>query len=90
MSAMANGSKRIPDGTYVRVCEQLPETAHRAPRQYVGRIVGTDMGLTKYQIGRRFGGWGEWRFADGGCWAFIGEVTVISEAEALAVPEAVA
>jgi hypothetical protein len=87
MATMAQGVERIPDGSYVRVCERLPEGAAREPRHFVGKVVGTDMGRTKYQIGARYGGWGEWLFADGGSWAFPGEVAVISEAEALAVEE---
>lgn len=89
MKKMRDGSERLPDGTYVRVEEVLPETAHRPARTYVGRVVGTDMGRSKYQIGQRFMGWAEWHFLDGGSWAFPGHVTEITEAEALALPEAV-
>jgi hypothetical protein len=86
---MYDGSEMLPTGTYVQVEEVLPETAHRVARSYIGRIVGTDMGRSKYQIGSRYGGWGEWLFLDGGSWAFPGHVTEISEAQALAAPETV-
>ncbi len=87
---MADGSEMLAEGTYVQVDEKLPESASREARSYIGVIVGTDMGRTKYHIGVRYMGWSEWHFLDGGSWAFIGEVTAISEAEALALPEAVA
>jgi hypothetical protein len=84
---MHDGSEMLPKGTYVRVEKRLPESAHREARSYVGVIVGTDMFASKYHIGQRYMGWSEWHFMDGGSWAFIGEVTVISEEEAFALPE---
>lgn len=84
MQKMCDGSDRIPDGSYVRVAERLPEGAGREARHYIGRIAGTDMGCSKYQVGVRYAGWGKWLFTDDGAWAFPREVTVISEAEALA------
>lgn len=63
----------LPVGTLVRVTP----FGDRPP--YVAKIVGYDMGRTKYEIGARFAGWSEWLFADGGSWAFPGEVETISE-----------
>ncbi len=85
MATMYDGSARLPDGTYVRVTERTCEETGPA-RAFVGRIVGTDIGRTKYEVGGRYGGWGKWLFLKGGCWAFPGEVEEISEAEALAAP----
>lgn len=88
MESMWDGSPRIPDGTYVRVYERRPENATRPARSYIGRVVGTDMAGSKYQVGERYGGWGRWHFADGGRWAFPREVSVIDEEEALQAGEA--
>lgn len=68
----------LPVGAYVRVTE--PD---RLP--YVAKVVGYDMGRTKYEVGRRYGGWGEWLFCDGGTWVFPGHAKQISEQEALQV-----
>lgn len=84
---MTDGSDRLPDGTYVRVDERLPEGAHREERHFVGVIVGTDLFASKYQVGERYGGWGGWRFAEGGSWVFPREVTVISAEQALEISE---
>ncbi len=70
----------LPPGTYVIVHESLTSS-----RAYIGRVVGYDMGHSKYHIGARYGGWGEWLFTDGGSWAFPGQVEEISEDEALRV-----
>ncbi len=70
----------LPVGTYVRVRDHGP-----SPRAYIGRVVGYDLFHSKYHIGARYGGWGEWLFLDGGSWAFPGEVEEITEAEALRV-----
>lgn len=67
----------LPVDTYVRATQSWREEP-----SYVARIVGYDMGRTKYQLGRRFPGWGEWLFLDGGSWAFPGEVEEITEEEA--------
>jgi hypothetical protein len=85
MEKMLDGSAMLTPGTYVRVSRTRggqPE----AP--FIAKIVGTDMGRTKYEVGARFPGWGMWHFLDGGGWAFTGEVELITEAEAWAVPEA--
>lgn len=92
---MADGSEMLPAGTYVRVDKRLPvdgygsafEQQRSIRESYIGVIVGTDVFGSKYHIGGRYMGWSEWHFLDGGSWAFIGEVTPISEAEALALPE---
>lgn len=63
---------KLPVGTIVRVTERGP-----GARQYVGRIVGYDMWRSKYEIGQRYGGWGEWLYSDGGSWAFASWVEAI-------------
>ncbi len=71
----------LPVGTYVKVTE------HGTGRTYIAKVVGYDIGHTKYQLGARYGGWGEWLFLDGGSWAFPRDVAEISEAEALYMPD---
>lgn len=71
-------SELFPVGTYVRV------TVAGRPAD-IGKVVGYDIGHSKYEIGIRYGGWGEWLFLDGGTWAFPSEVEAIDEAEALKV-----
>ncbi len=70
----------LPVGAYVRVTERRGSS----PRAYIARVVRYAGG--KYELGSRFAGWDRWLFADGGSWAFVSEVTEISEAEATAVP----
>ncbi len=72
-------SALLPVGTFVRVVEQYDG------RTYIGKVVGYDLGRTKYSIGMRFPGWDRWLFAAGGSWAFLGEVEQISEEEATKV-----
>jgi hypothetical protein len=92
MSTMADGTPMLAPGTYVRVRERAVVDRQtgaeiRPASTYVGKVVGTDMGRSKYHVGRRYPGWGEWCFHDeGGSWAFIGEVEVIDEADARRVP----
>lgn len=91
MVTMADGSPMLPSGTYVRVVRQEVRDAEGEvvfPAQtFIARVVGTDMFRSKYEVAPRYAGWAEWLFLDGGDWAFIGEVTAIDEAEALAPPE---
>jgi hypothetical protein len=68
-------SRLLPVATYVKV------TPPDGP-PFVARIVGYDMGHTKYEVGRRYGGWGRWLFADGGTWVLPHEVEAIGAAEA--------
>lgn len=70
----------LPPGTYIRYNDHQQHTR-------VAVVVGTDMGRTKYEIGHRIGGWGEWLWADGGAWAFPSQVEVITEQEATAAPK---
>jgi hypothetical protein len=56
--------------TIVRVTERGPG----ARASFIARIVGTDMFATKYELGVRYCGWGEYRFLDGGTWASPDEV----------------
>lgn len=76
-------AKLLPIGTYIRVVE--PGEYARPP--YVGVIVGYDMGRTKYELGLRYGGWGEWLFLKGGSWTFPSWTTEITEAEAKLIPQ---
>lgn len=79
---MANASRTdLPVGTYVRVTEHGLNP--RPP--YIAKVVGTDMGCTKYEVGVRYAVWRSWRFLDGGTWAFPSQVEEISEAEATRV-----
>ena len=55
--------------TIVRV---NPTDGHREP--FIARVVGTDMGRTKYHLGARYCGWNEYLFLDGGTWASPDEV----------------
>lgn len=68
----------LPVGTYVRV------TDHEHPT-VIGKVVGYDIGHSKYEIGVRYAGWGEWLFLNGGTWAFPREVEEIDADEALNV-----
>lgn len=71
----------LPVGTYVLVTERGPDA--RPP--YFARVVGTDLFGSKYQVGMRYGGWGQWLFLDGGSWAFPEWVREVTEAEATAI-----
>ena len=90
MEKMADGSPMLAPGTYVRVHIQAArDTAGQVvcPEEtFIAKVVGTDMWRSKYELGRRYPQWDRWEFMDGGCWAFIGSVTEISEDEARAVP----
>ena len=72
---MANIEKRqlmpeemLPVGMLVDVHD------HSAGIRYVATIVGYDAFHTKYELSRRFLGWGEYIWSDGGWWAFRHEV----------------
>ncbi len=75
-------SKLLPVGAYVRVTD-LGEDARPS---YVAIVRGYDMGHTKYEVGRRFGGWGRWLFGAGNDWTFPSWCVEITEAEATALP----
>jgi hypothetical protein len=45
----------------------------------VAKVVGYDIGGTKYELGLRYAGWDEWKWQDGGTWAFPSQVSVYSE-----------
>lgn len=92
METMYDGSPMLAPGTYVRVVRGDLYDEHRTrvviPRRtFIARVVGTDQGRSKYQVGERIGGWGRWLFADGGEWAFISQVTEISADEALEITQ---
>jgi hypothetical protein len=67
----------LPVGTVVTVTE--PETDVLDGRIYVAKVVGYDMGRTKYELGARYAGWSGWKFTDGGCWASPAWVTPCDE-----------
>jgi hypothetical protein len=70
-------SALLPVGAIVRVTER--HTLARPP--YVAEGVGYDIGRTRCHLGARYGGWGEWLFADGGRWAFLDEVEPCAEGQ---------
>ena len=81
----------LPVGTYVLV--QDPgcwDTAQRrmvvAPRAYYARVVGYDLFRSKYELGARWAGWGEWHFSECGSWAGPRWCTEVTEQEALTAP----
>lgn len=75
----------LPVGAYVRVTDAYVTGDGPNPRTFIGRVVGYDLGHSKYEIGTRYGGWGEWLFTKGGTWAFPRDVEQISKEEALRV-----
>lgn len=81
----------LPVGTYVLVRDpgcRSSETGEQImePREYYAIVRGYDMGRTKYEVGRRFMGWSEWHFADGGHWSFPDWCTEVTEDEVMAIP----
>lgn len=78
MSEIAGGAN-LPVGSFVRVTEP----GDVAP--YFARIAGYDMFRTKYEVGRRFPGVSEWRFANGGTWVFPSWVQEVPVSEAIGV-----
>lgn len=90
MARMADGSETILAGTYVRVDQRAVRDGEREvipARTFYAKVVGTDGGAGMYEVGRRFAGAQEWRFGDGGWWAFPREVTVLEDQEeALRIP----
>lgn len=74
----------LPVGTYVLVTERGED----ACPPYYAIVRGHDLHRTKYELGRRYGGWGTWLFAKGSTWAFPGECRKVTKAEATAIPEA--
>ncbi|MFG3710949.1 hypothetical protein [Micromonospora sp. NPDC047730] len=65
----------LPVGTFVEVTE------YGDGQRYIAVIVGYDLGRSKYEVGHRYAGWGEWRWLDGGAWVFPGEVEEIKTKE---------
>jgi hypothetical protein len=63
----------LPIGTIVNVMHP------GATYSDVAKVVGYDIGGTKYELGLRYAGWGEWKWQDGGTWAFPLHVSVYSE-----------
>lgn len=85
----------LPVGTYVLVkdpgCRNTAYSGYEVewliePCEYYAVVVGYDMFRSKYEVGIRFGGWGEWLFGKGGYWPFPQWVTEVTEAEAKAIP----
>lgn len=83
-------SALLPVGTYVLVrdpgCRTETGVQILDPVEYYAVIVGYDMGRTKYEAGRRYGGWGEWLFLKGGDWPFPSWCTEVTEEEARRLP----
>lgn len=48
---------------------------------FIARIVGTDLFHSKYQVGRRYCGWNEYRYSSLGTWAFPREVEPLATAD---------
>lgn len=84
-------SKLLPVGTYVLVRDPGLKTESGTrlmePCECYAVIRGYDMGRTKYQVGKRFPGWGEWLFTQGGSWTFPSWCTEVTEEEATRIPE---
>ena len=85
-------SKLLPVGAYVLVSDlgcRDSEAGQQIiePREYYAIVRGYDMGRTKYEIGRRFPGWGEWLFGAGNDWTFPAWCTEVTEEEAMRIPE---
>lgn len=70
-------------GSYVLVSER----GQLARKPYFARVRGYDLHRTKYEIGRRYAGWGLWLFAKGGEWAFPGWCVPVSKDVATAFSE---
>lgn len=84
-------SKLLPVGTYVLVKDPgvrdtVTGRQHVEPREYYAIVRGYDMWRSKYQVGRRFMGWSEWLFSDGGTWAFREWCTEVTEDEVMRIP----
>lgn len=84
-------SKLLPVGTYVLVRDPglKSEWGQRLmePGEYYAVIRDYDMGRTKYEVGRRFGGWDQWLFGAGNHWTFPSWCTEVTEEEANRTPE---
>lgn len=84
-------SKLLPVGTYVLVHDLGLKTEMgqqlQEPHEYYAVIRGYDMGRTKYEVGRRFPGWGRWLFGAGNVWPFPSWCTEVTEEEANHIPE---
>lgn len=76
-------SDLLPIGAYVRFREYSHGFAATEERTRVGRVVGYDIGHSKYHLGARYPGWGKWLFAKNGTWVFPNTVEEITEEEAL-------
>lgn len=57
----------LPVGTVVRVTEARHGFG-TVISEYVAQVVGYDIGRTKYHLGKRYMGWSEYHFLDGGSW----------------------
>ena len=66
----------LPVGTYVRVEEPDPPGRPDEGAIWWGKVVGYDMGRTKYEIGQEYL---PGAFMDGGSWAFPSWVHRASE-----------
>lgn len=73
----------LPVGTVVRVSQQpftlFNGTVIQPPAPWIAKVVGYDIHCSKYELGRRYMGWSEYGFLDGGEWAFPGEVESLTD-----------
>lgn len=67
-------TKLLPVGTIVLVTEE-------GGRPYVGKVVGYDIGHTKYQISQRIMGWNTWMWTKSVAWPFPSQVEALDEAD---------
>jgi hypothetical protein len=61
----------LPIGTIVKVTERWP-----TERTYVGKVVGYDLGRSKYHVGARYA---PGLYANGGWWPFPSDVEPAGE-----------
>jgi hypothetical protein len=81
---MGKHTKLLPVGAYVRVTEP---SAALSEGSYIAKVVGYDIGGTKYQVGRRYAGMRGWLFDAGGDWTFPSWCEQITEAEATRIDD---
>ena len=84
-------SRLLPVGAYVLVrdpgCYSHEDGREIfPPREYYGIVRGHSLGGDKYQVGNRFGGWGEWLFLKGGDWPFRSWCSEVTEEESTQLP----
>lgn len=66
----------LPVGTVVEVSDSFDGRTD----VFIAKVVGYDLFGTKYELGCRYAGWGEYKFASGGTWALPAQVRAVEEA----------